>query len=302
MSELKKILCVLSMAILLLAAAGCVQPDNTEMSEQEEQIVIEAQNDLLSLKQERIALVNAAIELIDEKGELAFPEFRENNSQWYHNDSYITIWKAEGIRVVYPPKASGEGEDVKDLEDYNGKPFGRMFIDTALSEEGEGWVHYYWPKPGEISPSKKCTFIKRTTIDNQTYLVNSGFYLDDYIYTNDLEDLEHFSRFGDVFIGNLFHPETTDKELEVNYSIAHVIIKPGKSIGPHMMTNPEVYYILEGEGVLYIEDVPFELSKGKLVHIPANSKQSTENTGDVDLEFFAINEPAWAEENEEMVE
>ncbi|MDA0525692.1 cupin domain-containing protein [Methanococcoides alaskense] len=84
--------------------------------------------------------------------------------------------------------------------------------------------------------------------------------------------------------------------------MAHVIIKPGKSIEPHMVKNPEVYYVLEGEGLLYIEDVPFELSKEKLVHIPANSKQHTENTGTVDLEFLAINQPSWAEENEEMLE
>ncbi|WP_440953791.1 cupin domain-containing protein [Methanococcoides sp. FTZ1] len=206
------------------------------------------------------------------------------------------------MRVVFPPKVSGEGESVIDLEDYRGEPLGRMLIDTALSEEGEGWVNYYWPKPGETTPSKKSTFVRRTTIDNETYLVHSGFYVNDYVYTNDVGELEHFSRFGDVFIANLVHPATTDKDLGINYSIAHVIVKPGKSIEPHMMKNPEAYYVLEGEGILYIEDVPFELSKGKIVNIPANSKQYTENTGDIDLEFFAIDEPAWAEENEEMVE
>ncbi|MCM1986657.1 cache domain-containing protein [Methanococcoides seepicolus] len=302
MKELKKIVFILSIAVLLLAAAGCVQPDDTNVNEQEEQLIEEEQTTFLSQKEYTVSQVNAAIDLIDEKGELAFPEFREKDSQWYHDDSYITIWKTEGIRVVFPPKVSGEGGDVNDLEDYNGEPLGRMLIDTALCEEGEGWVNYYWPKPGETTPSKKSTFVKRTSIDNQTYLVHSGFYVNDYIYTNDVEDLEHFSRFGDVFIGNLFHPAKADRELDVNYSIAHVIIKPDKSIEPHMMKNPEVYYVLEGEGLLYIEDVPFELSKGKLVHIPANSKQHTENTGIFDLEFFAINQPSWAEENEEMVE
>ncbi|NYT19296.1 MAG: cupin domain-containing protein [Methanosarcinales archaeon] len=282
---------------------GCLgSAGDTDIAEHEDQMIVEEQTELLSQKQERITLVNAAIDLIDEKGELAFPEFRESDSQWYHDDSYITVWKTDGVRVVFPPKVSGEGESVLDLEDYNGEPLGRMLIDTALREEGEGWVNYYWPRPGETTPSKKSTFVKRTTIGNQTYLVHSGFYVDDYIYTNDVEDLEHFSRFGDVFIGNLFHPAKIEKEVDVNYSIAHVIIKPGKTIEPHMMTKPEVYYILEGEGLLYIEDVPFELTKGKLVHIPANSKQYTENTGNVDLEFFAIDQPAWAEENEEMVE
>jgi mannose-6-phosphate isomerase-like protein (cupin superfamily) len=91
-------------------------------------------------------------------------------------------------------------------------------------------------------------------------------------------------------------------DLGVDYSIAHVIIKPGDSIEAHMMMNPEAHYILAGEGILYIEDVPFELSKGQLVLVPANSKQYTVNAGEIDLEYFAIDQPAWSQENEEMLE
>jgi mannose-6-phosphate isomerase-like protein (cupin superfamily) len=68
------------------------------------------------------------------------------------------------------------------------------------------------------------------------------------------------------------------------------------------MKNPETYYVLEGEGMLYIEDVPFELKKGKLVLVPANLKQYIENTGDVDLELLVINQPAWKPENEIILE
>jgi len=298
MNRFKNILCVLFIAILLLAVAGCVQSEETVIIEQEEQIIEDEQNELLAQKEYTRSQVNAAIDLIEEKGELAFPDFREKDSQWYHNDFYIFIWKTDGIRVVFPPQISGEGEDVSELADYNGKSLGKMFIGTALSEGGEGWVDYHWPKPGETSPSTKSTFIKRASIGNQTYLVGSGFYVDDYVYTNNLEDIEYITRFGDVYLGNVFHPAMVDRELGVDYSIAHVIIKPGGSIEAHMMKNPEAHYVLSGEGVLYIEDVPFELSEGELVLIPANSKQHTENTGNVDLELFAIDQPAWALENE----
>ncbi|WP_342304417.1 cache domain-containing protein [Methanolobus sp. ZRKC5] len=312
MNGFKKVLCILLIAALLVVAAGCVQFDDTstdddhseQVDETLDQIIEDDQNELLSQKENRMSLVNSAIELIDEKGELAFDDFREKDSPWYHNDSYITVWNTEGIRIVFPPKVSGEGESVLDLEDYNGEPLGRMFIDTALSEEGEGWVNYYWPRPGETTPSKKSAFVKRTSIGNQTYLVHSGLYVDDYVYSNILEDGsdEHFVRFGDVSLGNVLHPAMVDRDLDVDYSIAHVMIKPGGSIELHLMKNPEVYYVLAGEGMLYIEDVPFELSEGQLVLIPANSKQHTENTGDVDLEFLAIDQPAWAAENEVIFE
>ncbi len=312
MNGFKKVLFILSIAALLVVAAGCVQSNDTSIdddhSEQVDQtighIIKEEPTELLPQKERRVSLVNDAIELIDEKGELAFDDFRQGDSKWFHRDCYITVWSTEGIRVVFPPKVSGEGESVIDLEDYNGEPLGRMFIDTALSEEGEGWVNYYWPRPGETAPSKKSTFVKRTSIGNQTYLVHSGLYVDDYVYTNKLGDEEdgHFIRFGDVSLGNALHPAMVDRDLGVNYSIAHVIVKPGGSIEPHLMKNPETHYVLAGEGMLYIEDVPFELSEGQLILIPANAKQHTENTGEVDLEFFAIDQPAWSEENEEIFE
>lgn len=304
MNNLRQILSILCIAFLLLTAAGCVQTENTDIDLQEEENIVDDRSKVFLEKENAVSRVYAAIELIEEKGELAFPEFREKDGEWYHDDTYIIIWSTEGIRTVFPPKVSGEGADVHDLVDYNGKPIGKLFIETALSEEGEGWVNYHWPKPGEEEASMKSTFIKRTSIGEQTYLVGSGFYIDDYVYTNSLEsgNEEHFIRFGDVALGNLIHPEVVDMELGIDYSIAHVIMNPGAIIEPHMMINSEVHYVLAGEGVLYIEDVPFELSEGKLVIIPANSKQYTENTGDIDLEFFAIDQPAWSKENEVILE
>ncbi|WMW23393.1 cache domain-containing protein [Methanolobus mangrovi] len=310
MNRFKKLICVLFVTIMLLAVAGCVQSEDTTVGEkhaanpvgQEVQTVEEGSVGLAFQKGATMSLVNEAVELMNEKGELAFDEFREKDSKWFHNDIYLSIWTTEGIRVAYAPNVSSEGENVSDLKDYNGNPLGQLFIDTALSEDGEGWVDYRWPKPGETSPTLKYTFVKRASIGDQTYLVTSGFYVDDYVYTNNLQDIEYFTRFGTVSLGNLLHPGIVDGDLGVDYSIAHVIIKPGGSIESHMMKNPEVHYVLAGEGVLYIEDVPFELGEGQLILIPASSKQHTENTGNTDLEFFAIDQPAWAQENEELVE
>ncbi|WP_445475224.1 cache domain-containing protein [Methanococcoides methylutens] len=179
MSDLKTILCMLFMAAILLVISGCVQTDDASVYEQENQTFEEGQTGLSLQEGYTISQVNAAIDLMAETGKLAFPEFRKNNSEWFHNDFYIFVWRTDGIRVVYPPDLSGEGQDMSELEDFNGKPIGRIFIETALSEDGEGWVDYYWPKPGETGPSMKHTFIKRTSIGNETYLVGSGFYVDE---------------------------------------------------------------------------------------------------------------------------
>ena len=178
MIELKKVLCVLFIFGLFFAVAGCVQTEDTIEEEQEQELVNE-QDKLVSQREFTASQVNSAVELIEEEGEQAFPQLREEGSQWFHDDFYIFVWKTDGIRVVYPPDASGEGQNVSDLEDFTGKPIGQMFINISQSEEGEGWIDYYWPKPGDTEPSMKYTYIKRASFDNQTYIVGSGFYLEE---------------------------------------------------------------------------------------------------------------------------
>lgn len=293
MNSSKKIVYVFFVAFLLLNVAGCVQSEADAIDQVAEQDnnISEGQSDLAIQKEMTSSLVNAAIELMGEEGELAFDKFRENESKWFHNDTYLSIWTIEGKRVVYAPNTSIEGMNASSLKDYDGNPIGEYFIKTAMSQEGEGWVSYQWPKPGESAP-----------IGNQTYLVTSGFYVDDYVYTKDLKNIEHFTRFNSVSLGNVLHPAIVDKDLGVNYSIAHVIIVPGASIGDHIMKNPEVHFVLAGKGIFYIEDVPFELSEGQMVLVPANAKQQIISSGDVPLEFLSIDQPAWTQENEVTLE
>ena len=123
-------------------------------------------------------LVEDAAILIADKGEDAFLELRQEGTKWFHNDTYVFVWLTNGIRVVYPPDPSGEGKNMSILMDSTGKEIGRLFIEIALSEDGEGWIDYKWPKPGETEPSDKKTYIKGITHDAQTFLVGSGFYLD----------------------------------------------------------------------------------------------------------------------------
>ena len=123
-------------------------------------------------------LVEEAVILIEEKGEAAFPEFREKETKWFNNDTYVFVWRTNGIRVVYPPDLEGEGQNMSTLIDATGKEIGRQFIEIALSEDGEGWIDYKWPKPGEIEPSNKKAFLKLVIYDENAFLVGSGFYLE----------------------------------------------------------------------------------------------------------------------------
>lgn len=124
------------------------------------------------------ALVLDAASLIEDKGENAFSEFRKEGTKWFHDDTYVFVWMTDGVRVVYPPDTSGEGQNMSTLMDVTGKAIGGLFIDIALSKEGGDWIDYRWPKPGEIEPSVKQTYIKGVATGEQDFLVGSGFYVD----------------------------------------------------------------------------------------------------------------------------
>jgi signal transduction histidine kinase len=136
------------------------------------------QTDQNSINERTKELVEDAVRLIEEKGEAAFPELRNEGTKWFNNDTYVFVWRTDGIRVVYPPDLNGEGQNMSTLIDATGKEIGRLFIEIALNEEGEGWIDYKWPKPGETEPSSKKTFIKLASYAENSFLVGSGFYLD----------------------------------------------------------------------------------------------------------------------------
>lgn len=165
-SKRRKTIIYVAIAVIIFAlVAGYYYFESQQKSSQQ-----------MSDKEYAVFLTNDAVNLMESKGEESFIEFRQKDSKWFHDDFYVFVWRIDGIRVVYPPDPSGEGEDMSDLKDINNKPIGQLFIDIAKSDEGEGWIEYQWPKPGEDAPSTKLTFIKRAEFNGQTYLVGSGYY------------------------------------------------------------------------------------------------------------------------------
>jgi mannose-6-phosphate isomerase-like protein (cupin superfamily) len=63
-----------------------------------------------------------------------------------------------------------------------------------------------------------------------------------------------------------------------------------------------VYYILQGEGNLQIDDEIFKVLKDQAIYIPPYSKQCFKNTGKDELKFLCIVDPAWKHEDETILE
>jgi len=111
-----------------------------------------------------------------------------------------------------------------------------------------------------------------------------------------LHDIEVFDGGEGTKIRQIFHPHNTLNG--IRYSISHSEIKSGGKSKLHKMKTSEVYYILQGEGNLQIDDAIFKVLKDQVIYIPPHSKQRIENTGKDELKFLCIVDPAWKLEDE----
>ena len=115
-----------------------------------------------------------------------------------------------------------------------------------------------------------------------------------------LKDLDRIEGVEGTIISQIFHPHNTLSG--IRYSVSRSIIKPGKRSKRHKMKISEVYYILEGNGVIHIDEESQIVSIDDAVYIPPFSIQFIENTGTSDLKFLCIVDPAWKKEDELTLE
>jgi mannose-6-phosphate isomerase-like protein (cupin superfamily) len=98
----------------------------------------------------------------------------------------------------------------------------------------------------------------------------------------------------------LLHPDRD--AVDIRYSLAHAVIHGGKASLRHRLATVEVYYFLAGTGVMHVSDEVATVRAGTTVVVPAGAEQWVENAEDHDLEFLCIVDPAWQEEDEEVLE
>lgn len=119
------------------------------------------------------------------------------------------------------------------------------------------------------------------------------------MFIRDLQNCEEFIAGDNSVLHELLHPDKAD--LNLRYSLAHAIVKPGQTSLPHKIRTSEVYYILEGEGIMQIEKETAPVHPGQAIYIPPFAEQFIHNSGKVDLKFLCIVDPAWRKEDEEIL-
>ncbi len=113
-----------------------------------------------------------------------------------------------------------------------------------------------------------------------------------------LNQIEAFLAGDKTRIKEVLHPK--NDQIDLPYSLAHASLEVGETSLPHLLKGSEVYFILEGEGRVFIDEESKLLQKGGLVFIPAGAHQHICNEGTRPLRFLCIVAPAWSEEEEEI--
>lgn len=119
------------------------------------------------------------------------------------------------------------------------------------------------------------------------------------MFIKDLAKCEEFFAGDNSILRELLNP---DKDyVSLRYSLAFARVKPGDITFKHKMKSSEVYYILNGEGEIHIDDDVKEVFPHQAIYIPPNSIQWIKSTGDEDLTFLCIVDPAWTLKDEKIL-
>ena len=117
--------------------------------------------------------------------------------------------------------------------------------------------------------------------------------------------IKHFKNTTEITSGDqailreLLNPRK--EHIQIEYSLAWAQILPGMNTVPHTLSYSEVYYILEGNGMMHIDDEADSIEVRDVIYIPPHAIQWVENTGEAPLIFLCIVNPAWHLEAEQIL-
>ncbi len=119
------------------------------------------------------------------------------------------------------------------------------------------------------------------------------------MFVRHLDDCEEFIAGDNCVLREILHPDKAD--LRLRYSLAHATVKPGDTTWKHRLRTSEIYYIMEGEGIMYVDGESAPVRRGSTVYIPPMSMQWIVNSGKTDLKFLCVVDPAWRKADEEVL-
>jgi cytochrome c len=162
----------------LASVAGALAADDpATLAEQSATYCNSTARDEMTRPTEIVAQVKKACALLEKEGTAAFPKFQGEGSEFLFAGTYMWIHTLDdGTMLMHPMKYKLNGKSVIGLKDKKGKRFFAT-MNKVVKADGEGWVEYYWPKPGSNDIVRKVSYVRGcTTPDGQELVVGCGLY------------------------------------------------------------------------------------------------------------------------------
>ena len=115
-----------------------------------------------------------------------------------------------------------------------------------------------------------------------------------------LADRPEFLAGDETRLREIVHP--AKHQLNLSYSLAHGTLPSGQRSKRHVLASSEVYYFISGQGCFTIDDQVALIEAGTTIYVPPGGQQFVENTGETDIEFLCLVDPAWQMEDEAILE
>ena len=102
--------------------------------------------------------------------------YKRIKSMRYGDGDYFFIIDSHPKMVMHPIKPELDGKDLSENKDPKGK---LLFIEMVkvTKDKGDGYVDYYWPKPGQQQPILKISFVK--LFKPWGWITGTGVYVED---------------------------------------------------------------------------------------------------------------------------
>ena len=145
-------------------------------------------NELIEAKQDKLtAVIDNAHSLVEsfyqlaKQGELSEEEAQAQalaiiESMRYQGSEYFWVNNMQPAMLMHPIKPALNGKDLSGVKDKKGKALFVEFVKTVRAS-GQGFVEYYWPKPGKDEPVPKLSLVKGFA--PWGWVIGSGIYIDD---------------------------------------------------------------------------------------------------------------------------
>ena len=126
--------------------------------------------------------IDEAVQILESQGAAGLEKVGELR---FCGNNYVFVNDLKGKTLMHI-KRTLIGKVLIGLKDDTGKRFFADFSQVAKSNQdnkngvsyynGNGWVEYRWPKPGQKEFSPKLTYIKGCLMDGESVYVGAGIY------------------------------------------------------------------------------------------------------------------------------